>query len=467
MTFNMEYDSDEERRMFCSADQGDEDDMESEYSSAGEGMTFLRREDDASSESKVGPFPQTRSIDDDEEERINIKGKGRENLFSSSTSSSCVSVEDKEHTFTDQQDNFTDGLISSASMFLSSSPSRDQHDVGPASTPSSASAPADDTPTPSVQSPHPPLDQFSPSSSNSIDVTLVASKSCSPASPLSSLLPTTVAEIEASCLEGRAAVRPRRAPPSSSKKTGKKHTRRCGECQACLREDDCGKCRFCRDMRKYGGLGRLRQKCIKRQCHRYSRLLYAEDPLLTAESQVLQDDVAAELKALESLTPKKKDSDMLWCLPTQRQSSGSILKEELAKLELSSKQQHHAKPPSKKTSSKKPAKKPVQQSAKASKNKVVKKKPARRKRHYEYSSGSDYDEPKPVVRRRARRPLGEVFDGLVRETPAHPQQCLGLECVNAARPHSKYCSEECGVQLAIRYVQCSARCISFVHAFLF
>ena len=31
-----------------------------------------------------------------------------------------------------------------------------------------------------------------------------------------------------------------------------------------------------------------------------------------------------------------------------------------------------------------------------------------------------------------------------------PQQCLGPGCVLAARPHSKYCSEECGIQLAIR-----------------
>ena len=411
----MEYDSDEERRMFCSADQGDEEeyDMESEYSSAGEGMNFLRQESDtsATSESKgtTAPLPLTRRLTDDEEEKINRKSKTREKLFSSSTSSSsCVSVEGKEqdrNIFTDQLDHFTDGLISSASMFLSSSPSRDQHG-GPASTSSSTSVP-DDTPPPAPvlsPRPHAPFDQFSPSSSNSFDVTLVASKSCSPASPLPSLLPTTAAEIEASCLEGRAAVRPRRAPLSSSKKTGKKHTRRCGECQACLREDDCGKCRFCRDMRKYGGLGRLRQKCIKRQCYRYSRLLYAEDPLVSGESLVLQDDVAAELKALGSLTPKKKsDGDMMWCLPTQRQSSGSILKEELAKLELSSKQQHHGKPPSKKPSSKKPGKKPGQQSAKGLKSKGGKKKPARRKRHYDYSSGSDYDKPKSsntVVKRR-------------------------------------------------------------------
>ena len=35
-----------------------------------------------------------------------------------------------------------------------------------------------------------------------------------------------------------------------------------------------------------------------------------------------------------------------------------------------------------------------------------------------------------------------------------PVQCLGPGCVYAARPHSKYCSEECGIQLAIRCVNC-------------
>ena len=65
----------------------------------------------------------------------------------------------------------------------------------------------------------------------------------------------------------------------SSRRPAKKHNRRCGMCVACLREDDCRKCRFCKDMPKYGGPGRMRQKCIKRQCHKLSRILYAEDPL--------------------------------------------------------------------------------------------------------------------------------------------------------------------------------------------
>ena len=32
------------------------------------------------------------------------------------------------------------------------------------------------------------------------------------------------------------------------------------------------------------------------------------------------------------------------------------------------------------------------------------------------------------------------------------QQCLGPGCCNAARPRSRYCSEECGVALAVKRI---------------
>ncbi|XP_076876010.1 lysine (K)-specific demethylase 2Bb isoform X2 [Brachyhypopomus gauderio] len=40
---------------------------------------------------------------------------------------------------------------------------------------------------------------------------------------------------------------------------------RCRRCDACVREE-CGLCHFCRDMKKFGGPGRMKQSCILRQC---------------------------------------------------------------------------------------------------------------------------------------------------------------------------------------------------------
>ncbi|XP_062315786.1 methyl-CpG-binding domain protein 1a isoform X2 [Osmerus eperlanus] len=39
----------------------------------------------------------------------------------------------------------------------------------------------------------------------------------------------------------------------------------CTKCAACLRKD-CGKCKYCMDKPKYGGKGRLKQKCLMRRC---------------------------------------------------------------------------------------------------------------------------------------------------------------------------------------------------------
>ncbi|KAG1701334.1 Lysine-specific demethylase 2B [Nymphon striatum] len=57
---------------------------------------------------------------------------------------------------------------------------------------------------------------------------------------------------------------------------------RCKKCDACLR-NDCAECHFCKDMRKFGGPGRMKQSCIARQCmapvlpHTASCLLCGKD----------------------------------------------------------------------------------------------------------------------------------------------------------------------------------------------
>ncbi|XP_062865304.1 F-box/LRR-repeat protein 19 isoform X2 [Trichomycterus rosablanca] len=54
---------------------------------------------------------------------------------------------------------------------------------------------------------------------------------------------------------------------SGSKALGgaRRRRTRCRRCQACMRSE-CGECHFCKDMKKFGGPGRMKQSCLLRQC---------------------------------------------------------------------------------------------------------------------------------------------------------------------------------------------------------
>ena len=54
--------------------------------------------------------------------------------------------------------------------------------------------------------------------------------------------------------------------PTSSRTSGKR-IQACGDCEAC-HAPNCEVCIYCRDMKKYGGSGRLKQKCLQRLCRR-------------------------------------------------------------------------------------------------------------------------------------------------------------------------------------------------------
>lgn len=58
---------------------------------------------------------------------------------------------------------------------------------------------------------------------------------------------------------------PRPVKPSSSISALRRRRVRCKRCEACLRTE-CGDCNYCRDMRKFGGPGRLKKSCVLRQC---------------------------------------------------------------------------------------------------------------------------------------------------------------------------------------------------------
>nr|XP_057947286.1 lysine (K)-specific demethylase 2Aa [Doryrhamphus excisus] len=60
-------------------------------------------------------------------------------------------------------------------------------------------------------------------------------------------------------------VMPRPQKPPSSMSVLRRRRVRCKRCEACMRTE-CGDCNFCRDMKKFGGPGKLKQTCVLRQC---------------------------------------------------------------------------------------------------------------------------------------------------------------------------------------------------------
>nr|XP_043884064.1 lysine (K)-specific demethylase 2Aa isoform X1 [Solea senegalensis] len=60
-------------------------------------------------------------------------------------------------------------------------------------------------------------------------------------------------------------ITPRPQKPASSMSVLRRRRVRCKRCEACMRPE-CGECNFCRDMKKFGGPGKLKQTCVLRQC---------------------------------------------------------------------------------------------------------------------------------------------------------------------------------------------------------
>lgn len=58
---------------------------------------------------------------------------------------------------------------------------------------------------------------------------------------------------------------PVKLPSNRSSSGARRRRTRCRKCEACLRTE-CGECHFCKDMKKFGGPGRMKQSCIMRQC---------------------------------------------------------------------------------------------------------------------------------------------------------------------------------------------------------
>uniref|UniRef100_A0A6Q2Y4M0 CXXC-type zinc finger protein 1 n=1 Tax=Esox lucius TaxID=8010 RepID=A0A6Q2Y4M0_ESOLU len=191
----------------------------------------------------------------------------------------------------------------------------------------------------------------------------------------------------------------------------KRSARMCGECEPCRRTEDCAQCDFCKDMKKFGGPNKIRQKCRLRQCDvRARKTLGVKDEELTPSGrggraslkrgEHLSDDYSEnELELYQHYRAGYQDDMKSWNASFKKWlpvSSLLLLQKEKEGKEVRRHKQ--------------------------------KQKHRERGRCSERGAGAE-------VR----------VDGA---GPGAMKQCLGPGCVEVARSGSKYCSEDCGMKLA-------------------
>uniref|UniRef100_A0A8C9X5M6 CXXC-type zinc finger protein 1 n=1 Tax=Sander lucioperca TaxID=283035 RepID=A0A8C9X5M6_SANLU len=190
----------------------------------------------------------------------------------------------------------------------------------------------------------------------------------------------------------------------------KRSARMCGECDACLRTEDCAQCDFCKDMKKFGGPNKIRQKCRMRQCEVRARVSHRAVPAfiqMTRQFPVVPDDVKClSVVSFRLLGPYLATS--VWHSEEEDAQSDSLRKKAV--------KVKHVKRREKKTE-KKPEVKPRRHKAK--------------QRHRERVRHSE-----------------RGGEGGAKEVGGAMRQCLGPGCVQPARTNSKYCSDDCGMKLA-------------------
>uniref|UniRef100_A0A8B9J7X5 CXXC-type zinc finger protein 1 n=1 Tax=Astyanax mexicanus TaxID=7994 RepID=A0A8B9J7X5_ASTMX len=189
----------------------------------------------------------------------------------------------------------------------------------------------------------------------------------------------------------------------------KRSARMCGECEPCRRTEDCAQCDFCKDMKKFGGPNKIRQKCRLRQCVvRARKMLRVRDEELSLRERrdnIMHRRYSDEFDGNEmELFQQYKEQNLMW---------GSEDEDV-------------------------PVFSPVRRK-KAIKVKHVKRREKKFDKKKESRRHKQKQKHKDRIRHNSRvdgRQIGDLH------------QCLGPNCIEAARPNSKYCSEDCGMKLA-------------------
>ncbi|XP_005915340.2 CXXC-type zinc finger protein 1b [Haplochromis burtoni] len=194
----------------------------------------------------------------------------------------------------------------------------------------------------------------------------------------------------------------------------KRSVRMCGECEPCRRTEDCAQCDFCKDMKKFGGPNKIRQKCRFRQCEvRARKMLRVKDEEFSLRERRdnshhrrrrYSEDYDSEAELYQQYKTAGLDDSMAWASEDEDEVPFS----------------------------------PVMRK-KAIKVKHVK----RREKKFEKKKESRRHKQKQKHKDRSRHSeRGDLRDS------GGQRQCLGPNCVAGARPNSKYCSEDCGMKLA-------------------
>ncbi|XP_074501018.1 CXXC-type zinc finger protein 1a isoform X1 [Sebastes fasciatus] len=242
----------------------------------------------------------------------------------------------------------------------------------------------------------------------------------------------------------------------------KRSARMCGECDACLRTEDCALCDFCKDMKKFGGPNKIRQKCRLRQCEVRARTMQTNQSNTTVSTtsssmkkmlRVKDEEMARSGGRGRGLSRKgsghqteeeEEDDDeddpfseselelyeqykaagyrdLVWHSEEEDAQSDSLRKKAV--------KVKHVKRREKKTEKKKLV--PVSVPVSVPKEEVKPRRHKVKQRHRERVRHSE-----------------RGGDGGAKEVGGTMRQCLGPGCVHLARTNSKYCSDDCGMKLA-------------------